>query len=78
MSTLTLRRALISVAILSAGSGFLSAAGQGPAGPVPSHGSTFRALLDRYCVTCHNEKARTAGMVLSTPDLDKVGNAPEI
>src|SRR5260370_10531257 len=27
-------------------------------------GLTNRALLDRYCVTCHNEKSATAGLML--------------
>jgi mono/diheme cytochrome c family protein len=28
-----------------------------------------RALVDRYCVTCHNQRARTAGLTLDTLDL---------
>ncbi len=28
-----------------------------------------RALLDRYCVTCHNQRARTAGLTLDTLDV---------
>src|SRR5580704_6572174 len=28
-----------------------------------------RALLDRYCVTCHNQRARTAGLTLDTEDI---------
>jgi mono/diheme cytochrome c family protein len=28
-----------------------------------------RALLDRYCVTCHNQRARTAGLTLDTQDI---------
>ena len=31
-----------------------------------------RALLDRYCVTCHNQKLKTAGLMLDRADLDKV------
>ncbi|MSO20869.1 MAG: DUF1592 domain-containing protein [Acidobacteria bacterium] len=32
--------------------------------------SPHRALLDRYCVTCHNEKLNTAGLVLNQMDVD--------
>ena len=36
-----------------------------------------RALLDRYCVTCHNERLQTAGLTLDQLDLTQVGaNAP--
>ena len=31
-----------------------------------------RALLDRYCVTCHNERLRTADLLLDQVDLDRV------
>ena len=39
---------------------------------------TARAALDRYCVTCHNERLRTAGLALDTVDPAHVGDAPEI
>jgi mono/diheme cytochrome c family protein len=28
-----------------------------------------RALIDQYCVTCHNERAKTAGLTLDTQDI---------
>ena len=31
-----------------------------------------RALLDRYCVTCHNERLRTGGLLLDAADVDRV------
>ncbi len=35
-----------------------------------------RALVDRYCVTCHNERQQTAGLLLDRIDLgDIAGNA---
>src|SRR5262245_51108625 len=33
-----------------------------------------RQLLDRYCVTCHNDKLKTAGLVLGGLDLAAVGD----
>jgi hypothetical protein len=32
-----------------------------------------RALINQYCVTCHNEKAKTAGLMLDKLDIDNVG-----
>ncbi len=37
-----------------------------------------RALLDRYCVTCHNERSLTAGLALDTADVAKAGAEPEV
>jgi cytochrome c551/c552 len=31
-----------------------------------------RALLDKYCVTCHNQRLKTAGLALDTLDLNQV------
>nr|MDQ3350112.1 DUF1592 domain-containing protein [Acidobacteriota bacterium] len=33
-----------------------------------------RATLDRYCVTCHNEKDQTADLALDTMNVDRVGD----
>jgi mono/diheme cytochrome c family protein len=35
------------------------------------------AMLARYCVTCHNERLKTAGLVISLPDFDDVGRDGE-
>ena len=59
------------LAIVLVGAGSL-AAGLQSSSPVPSPASSKRELLDRYCVTCHNEQLRTAGLVLSKLDIDKV------
>ena len=37
-----------------------------------------RALLDRYCVTCHNERLRTAGLTLDTVDLNDAAAHAEV
>ena len=37
-----------------------------------------RALLDRYCVTCHNERLLTAGIALDTLDLAAVGRGARV
>lgn len=35
--------------------------------------SPHQALLVRYCVTCHNQRLKTAGLALDTLDVTKVG-----
>ena len=40
--------------------------------PTPASPAPARALLDQYCVTCHNDKLKTAGLTLDHVDL---GNA---
>src|SRR5882724_5129261 len=36
-----------------------------------------RALLDQYCVTCHSERAKTAGLMLDKMDIDHVADGAE-
>src|ERR1700729_1310161 len=36
-----------------------------------------RAVLDKYCVTCHSEKARTGGLSLQNLDLANVPQSAE-
>ncbi|MCY4602170.1 MAG: DUF1592 domain-containing protein, partial [Acidobacteria bacterium] len=48
-------------------------AAQPPAAPeVPQ-----RALIDRYCVSCHNERLNTGGLALDTLDIANVGAAAD-
>src|SRR5688572_26175116 len=39
--------------------------------------SSQRAILNQYCVTCHNERARTGGLALDTLDPAHVSEAAE-
>src|SRR5215467_6750132 len=51
---------------------------QTPASPSAASASApYRALLDQYCVTCHNERAKTAGLMLDKMDLNHVGDTAE-
>src|SRR5215510_5992391 len=54
---------------------FSSAASQQTS--VPANPAPFRALLDQYCVTCHNERAKTAGLMLDKMDVDHVADNAE-
>ena len=38
--------------------------------------SAHRALVDQYCVTCHNQKLRTGDLTLDNKDLARVGEHP--
>jgi Protein of unknown function (DUF1592)/Protein of unknown function (DUF1588)/Protein of unknown function (DUF1585)/Protein of unknown function (DUF1587)/Protein of unknown function (DUF1595) len=40
--------------------------------------SPARALVTKYCVTCHNERLKTANLLLDKADADHVANSAEI
>jgi hypothetical protein len=46
--------------------------------PASASPAAERALLDQYCVTCHNDKLKTANFSLQNLDLNTVGDHPEI
>jgi hypothetical protein len=53
--------------------------GQQPApATAPASAAGERALLDQYCVTCHNDKLKTANFSLQKLDLTAVGDHPEV
>jgi hypothetical protein len=45
---------------------------------VPGRAQTPRALLDKYCVVCHNERARTANLQLDKVDLANIPQNAEV
>ena len=48
--------------------------------PQASHGAPqnpARELVTKYCVSCHNERMKTAGIVLDKADTDQVFNSAE-
>jgi mono/diheme cytochrome c family protein len=56
-----------------------------PARPVPAvvktaapDLATARSLMDKYCVTCHNGRAKTAGLELDSFDLQKLKDHAEL
>ena len=57
----------------------LAQTGSAKASPAPSGSAAAeRALLDRYCVTCHNDKLKTANFSLQNRDLGTAADHPEI
>ena len=58
-----------------------SAAGAPPAATAQAPGTDAdwqRALLDRYCVACHNDRLRTADLALDRHDVTRVADAPAV
>ena len=55
--------------------------GEGPVSNAPASSvpdvSQQRALLDQYCVPCHNEKLKTANLLLDQLDLAHVSDHAE-
>ena len=65
--------------VLSGGADRLDAASPQTASQSPSRSDTWQqALLDRYCVTCHNTQLRTAGLTLDSHSVTSVGDAPDV
>ena len=73
-SVLLLRAGVVLV-LLAAGVGV--AHGEQAASVEPA-ATPERALLDRYCVTCHNERLQTAGLELDTADVANVSADPAL
>ena len=66
-------RALVGwIAVALAGVGYLQAGGPQSPSSVPSSASPHREVLNRYCVTCHNERLKTAGLMLDKQDIQNV------
>jgi hypothetical protein len=66
---------IASAAILTVAFGFAQTPGRNssPAASVPVAALTPRALLNQYCITCHNEKLKTGNLALDKLDVDHVG-----
>src|SRR5438067_3922296 len=69
---------VISYVIVVAGSGILYAAPQQPTPSAVSPTANHRALLNKYCVTCHSDKLKTGGLTLQSADLSKVPENADI
>ena len=74
---------LVLVAVgLSAGSaasvGLQAAPSAGQSTAETAAATSQRALLDQYCVTCHNERLQTAGLTLDALDVTNVAADAEV
>jgi len=62
----------LAAAVSSSRSEFASVSAAQATGAQPSAPLAPRALLDTYCVTCHNQRTKTAGLTFDTMDLAKL------
>src|SRR5258708_36008796 len=46
--------------------------------PATSDALVAKAVINKYCVTCHNAKLKTAGVLLDTLDVEHVGDHAEL
>ena len=58
--------------------GYVGASSQDPSSTTPQPTLQHRALLDQYCVGCHNDRLQTAGLALDTIDVDHVTERPGV
>jgi mono/diheme cytochrome c family protein len=71
--------AAIALAVLSSSSGTLGAVEQAhPASSSATSVSSQRALIDGYCVGCHNQRTKTAGIMFDTMDLARLSDDAEV
>jgi mono/diheme cytochrome c family protein len=71
LSRLAHKTGLLSTAALGCLIGYRPAAGQSPA-------AEYKAVVDQYCVVCHNDKIKPANLSLQNADLGAAGDHPEI
>ncbi len=71
-----MRRALIF--LLSVGLPAAAGTAESSAVQAPGASPTAGALLETYCITCHNERVRTAGLALDSLDPARPGDHPDV
>ena len=49
-----------------------------PAAATPAPTQSHKATLDRYCVTCHSDRLKTAGLTLESIDTTNIPGAPDV
>ena len=49
-----------------------------PAVATTASNQNHRAMLDRYCVTCHSDRLKTAGLTLESIDTANIAAAPDV
>jgi hypothetical protein len=64
--------------VISTDSGSLRAAQQPQKAAAAAPSSPQQALINQYCVTCHNQRAKTANVMFDTMDVTDVSQHPEI
>lgn len=73
-----LRRMLAYIGMVLAGACYLRAAALQSPTPGLDNASQHRATLNLYCVTCHNEKLKTAGLMLDKADIEHISDSAPV
>ena len=60
------------------GCGYLQGFRQELSNSTSADSSQYSAVINRYCVVCHNEELKTGGLILSKEDVTNPGANPEI
>ena len=74
---LLLAGAACAVAVSNFGRTYAAPAPQAPVAPVAAHAPEPTAVIAKYCVTCHNQKRKVAGLAIDTLDLQRVADDAE-
>jgi mono/diheme cytochrome c family protein len=81
MARLLMAFTVVWLAVCAAASGDVRAEGRQQPATAPSGSSpaaAHHATLNRYCVSCHNGKLKTAGLMLDALDVSSVGAEPQV
>ncbi|HEY4361000.1 MAG TPA: DUF1592 domain-containing protein [Bryobacteraceae bacterium] len=70
----------ILLVVVAAAAIFRPLTAQTPAKPraAPPTAAAERALLETYCITCHDDELKTANFSLQSADVNRVGDHPEV
>jgi len=68
----------LALTLLMSVQGSISAQQSNAAAPATAAAASQRQLLDRYCVSCHNDKLKTGGLSLAKVDLSNPGTQSEL
>jgi mono/diheme cytochrome c family protein len=75
---LTLAGVLLTVLVAANSSPLANGRSQQPGGGSATPVSEHQRVFDRYCVSCHNDQLKTAGLSLSALDVGRVGEHAEV
>ena len=70
--------ALLSTVIVSAQAPVAPASAAAQAPVQAADAATQRAIVNQYCVTCHNQRLKTANLLLDQVDLAALGEHPDL
>ena len=72
-----MRVTILASALLLLGVAFARVDTQNAQTPAARVASPEKALIDRYCATCHNQRTRAGNLVLDTLDVSAAGREPQ-